>query len=347
MILCFDIGGTTMKGGRARAVDDIEVLERVPTPGHDFDAFVAVLARAIADCPEPPQALALAIPGIIEPGSGNGILANVPCLSGIPVGERLQAALGLPVILANDADCFALAEVAVGAGRGHRVVFGIILGTGVGGGLVIDGRLINAEGGFAGEWGHGPLAARIAGDPPVGIPRFTCGCGLCGCLDATVSARGMERLHRYLHGSDATSLAIIADWDRGEARSGPHHRRLARADRGAACGHGERDRRRHHPRRRRARQQHQADRRPRRRGARTDDAPLRPAAGRTGALPDRARAGGCRLARLCLRGRHRLTRHEAAMKMNYMMARLQMVAVDAASPFRQRSEKELRTGVVA
>jgi N-acetylglucosamine kinase len=219
VILCFDIGGTTMKGGRARAVDDIEVLERVPTPGREFDAFVRVIAQAIAECPEPPEAVALAIPGIIEPGSGNGIVANVPCISGIPVGERMRAALGLPVILGNDADCFALAEVEVGAGRGHRVVFGIILGTGVGGGLVIDGKLINAGGGFAGEWGHGPLAARIAGDPAVEIPRFDCGCGLAGCLDVTVSARGMERLHRLLHGEEATSLAIIADWDRGEAKA--------------------------------------------------------------------------------------------------------------------------------
>ena len=201
MILCFDIGGTTMKGGRARAVDDIEVLERVPTPGRDFDAFAAVIARAVARVPRAAAAVALAIPGIIEAGSGIGVVANMPCLTGIPVRARLEAALGLPVVLANDADCFALAEVAVGAGRGHRVVFGIILGTGVGGGLVVDGRLINAAGGFAGEWGHGPVAARLAGTPPVEIPHFACGCGLAGCLDATVSARGMERLHRHLSGA--------------------------------------------------------------------------------------------------------------------------------------------------
>src|SRR5688500_15897274 len=124
MILCFDIGGTTMKGGRARAVDDIEVLEREPTPARDFDAFVAVLARAVEGCPEPPRALAAAIPGVVQPGSGLGVVANIPCITGIPVRARLEAALGLPVVLANDADCFALAEMAVGAGRGHRVVFG-------------------------------------------------------------------------------------------------------------------------------------------------------------------------------------------------------------------------------
>jgi N-acetylglucosamine kinase len=217
VIVCFDIGGTTMKGGRARAVDDIEVLEREPTPGRDLDAFVGVLARAIAGCPEPPLALAAAIPGIIEPGSGLAVVANIPCINGTPVQARLEAALGLPVVLANDADCFALAEMAVGAGRGRRVVFGVILGTGVGGGLVIEGRLVNAEGGFAGEWGHGPVAARIAGLPPAEIPRFACGCGLAGCLDATVSARGMERLHRHLAGVEATSLAIVAGWEAGEA----------------------------------------------------------------------------------------------------------------------------------
>lgn len=217
MILAFDIGGTTMKGGRARSPREIEVLDRVPTPGRDLDAFIGVLARAVAECPEPPRALAAAIPGIVDVDTGLGVVANVPCLTGLPIRERLEAALGLPVFVANDADCFALAEVAVGAGRGHRVVFGAILGTGVGGGLVIDGQLVNAEGGFGGEWGHGPIAARLAGEPPVEIPRFPCGCGLAGCLDVTVSARGMEQLHRHLRGVDATSLEIVTAWGAGDA----------------------------------------------------------------------------------------------------------------------------------
>ncbi len=217
MIVAFDIGGTTMKGGLARSIEDIEILPPVPTPARDLDAFIAVLARTLAAAPEPPRALALSVAGVIEPETGLGSVANIPCINGIPVQARLEAALGLPVVLANDADCFALAEVAVGAGRGHRVVFGVILGTGVGGGLVIEGRLINATGGFAGEWGHGPVAARIVGTPPVVIPHFPCGCGLAGCLDVTVSARGMVSLHRHLHGLEASSQAVVAAWEEGDA----------------------------------------------------------------------------------------------------------------------------------
>nr|MBP6736987.1 ROK family protein [Paracoccaceae bacterium] len=109
---------------------------------------------------------------------------------------------------------------AVGAGRGHEVVFGIILGTGVGGGVVVRGQLINAGGGFAGEWGHGPVAQRILGSPEVTLPAFACGCGQIGCLDAVCSARGMERLHAHLHpGREADSLAIVEGWAAGEPRA--------------------------------------------------------------------------------------------------------------------------------
>ncbi len=136
-----------------------------------------------------------------------------------PLGQDLEAALGLPVLVANDADCFVLAEAGIGAGKGHRVVFGVILGTGVGGGLVIDGQLINREGGFAGEWGHGPVAATDAGNPPVHLPRFACGCGLSGCIDAICSARGMEKLHRHLHDEDLSSESIVANWQAQQVRA--------------------------------------------------------------------------------------------------------------------------------
>jgi N-acetylglucosamine kinase len=98
-------------------------------------------------------------------------------------------------------------------------VFGVILGTGVGGGLVVDGRIVNGAGGFAGEWGHGPVAATSAGHPPVSIPRFACGCGQVGCVDTIGAARGIERLHQHVHGIAATSTEIIAGWEAGDSRA--------------------------------------------------------------------------------------------------------------------------------
>ena len=200
MILCFDIGGTAIKIAHAYARDDIRPMGRVPTPATDYAAFVAALRTAIAKAPVQPERAAFSIAGVIDPDSGLATVANIPCLTGRRLQADLEADLHLPVDLANDADCFALAEAAIGAGRGYDVVFGIILGTGVGGGVVVRGDLINAGGGFAGEWGHGPIAQRVLGDPELTLPAFPCGCGQIGCLDAVCSARGMERLHQHLHG---------------------------------------------------------------------------------------------------------------------------------------------------
>lgn len=220
MILCFDIGGTAIKIAEAFSQEDIRPQGRVPTPAQDYPAFVAALRGAIAAASEPPERLAFSIAGVVAPDTGLATVANIPCLTGRRLVADLEADLGLPVDLANDADCFALAEAAVGAGRGHEVVFGIILGTGVGGGVVVRGQLINAGGGFAGEWGHGPVAQRILGDPEVTLPAFACGCGQIGCLDAVCSARGMERLHAHLHpGREADSLTIVEGWSAGEPRA--------------------------------------------------------------------------------------------------------------------------------
>lgn len=219
MIVCFDIGGTAIKGALAWSPQDIRPVPRQPTPLHDFDAFVATMRSVIDLSPEKPDCVALSIAGIIDPDSRRAVVANVPCIHGRLLQEDLQAALGLSVKIANDADSFVLAEAGIGAGRGHRVVFGVILGTGVGGGLVIDGRLINSEGGFAGEWGHAPVAATQAGNPPAQLPRFRCGCGLDGCIDAVCSARGMEKLHAHLHGTTLTSEEIITDWQMRNAQA--------------------------------------------------------------------------------------------------------------------------------
>lgn len=217
MIVSFDIGGSAIKGGFAYSETDITPLPRRVTPGHDFGAFVTVLRDIIAEAPEKPEGLALSIAGVVDPDSQTLTCANIPCIHGRRLAADLEDALGSPVLIANDADCFAMAEAISGAGRGHRIVFGAILGTGVGGGLVTDGRLVNASGGFAGEWGHGPIIAAFAGNPPVAIPAYPCGCGQAGCVDTIGGARGMERLHALLHETTLPSEKIIALWLAGDA----------------------------------------------------------------------------------------------------------------------------------
>ncbi|MBB5573114.1 MULTISPECIES: ROK family protein [Rhizobium] len=219
MIVSFDIGGSAIKGGIAHSMTDITPLARRPTPKHDFGAFVAALRAVIAETGEKPDCISFSIAGVVDPDTQALICANIPCIHGRRLAAELEAELGFPVLIANDADCFAMAEAMSGAGRGHRIVFGAILGTGVGGGLVADGRLVNAAGGFAGEWGHGPIIASFAGHPPAVVPAYPCGCGQKGCVDTVGGARGVERLHKTLHGLEFSSEEIIGQWLEGDAKA--------------------------------------------------------------------------------------------------------------------------------
>lgn len=211
MILCFDIGGSRIKAALAEG-GAVEPIGEAPTPARDAGAFVAALAdfamgRRLAG-------VAISIAGVVDPETGLSRVANIPAFDGRDLAQAVREGLGLPVIVLNDADCFALAEARQGAGRGHRSVFGVILGTGVGGGLVIDGRLVTGPGGYAGEWGHAPvLNTRAAGRD---IPHFACGCGLSGCIDTVGGARGLERLHRHLNGGEMRSEVILERWEAGD-----------------------------------------------------------------------------------------------------------------------------------
>lgn len=213
--LCADIGGTFIKFAALQAGGTLGATVRLPTPAKDWPAFCAALQGLCEDVDES-AALSLSIAGVVDPDSGLALSANVPCISGRRLTADLAAGIGRPVIVANDADCFVLAESLRGAGRGQRVVFGIILGSGVGGGLVVEGRIVEGAGGIAGEWGHGPIVGTVRVGP-VEIPPFPCGCGQSGCLDTIGSARGLERIDDLLHGETRGSRAIVEAWTSTEA----------------------------------------------------------------------------------------------------------------------------------
>jgi N-acetylglucosamine kinase len=216
MILCIDIGGTAIKGAIAHAPDAIEPLEKIVTPARDKALFQDAIGALLAQAPGA-RNVAISIAGVIDPANGRINVANIPCLHGSQLQADLQGRFGLSFLIANDADCFALAEAALGAGRGAEVVFGIILGTGVGGGLVVDGKIVRGAGGFAGEWGHGPVLPAWIGDPPRRAPLFKCGCGLTGCVDTVGGARGLQRVHQHLHGIELASTEIVRNWRGGGA----------------------------------------------------------------------------------------------------------------------------------
>lgn len=203
MLAVYDIGGTHMRAAASPRPGLLSPVGEGPTPAGSLPLFVAALKRWMAPGA---RAAAISIPGGVDPATGRLRIANIPCLHEVAAAEVLGAALGVPVVIANDADCFALAEARGRAGT----VLGLILGTGLGAGIVVDGRILPGAGGIAGEWGHG-LA--VGG----GLPHWPCGCGLQGCIETVGGARGFERLHAHLHGVEAGAEGIVAAWLAGEA----------------------------------------------------------------------------------------------------------------------------------
>ena len=214
MILCADIGGSYIDFAEADHSHELAHRQRQPTPTSDLDAFVSVLNSMAASYPAAVP-LHMAIAGVCAPDTGRTFTANIPCVNDVPLRELLTQRLGRRVLVVNDAHCFALSEAMQGAGKGHEIVFGIILGTGVGGGLIIHGRPVIGRDGLGGEWGHGPFIAQDAGGD--GIPCLPCQCGQSGCLDTIGGARGIERLHYHLSGKEIHARALLADWLSGDA----------------------------------------------------------------------------------------------------------------------------------
>jgi N-acetylglucosamine kinase len=214
MITCFDIGGSFIRHGTLQKNGTVVESGRVATPGTDWQAFVTALETCAGQDTTP---ISISLAGAFDDRTGLADVANIPCLHKRSVARDLTEALGRPVVITNDANAFALAEAVDGTGRGKSVVFGVILGSGVGGGLVINGDLVKGFGGIAGEWGHGPVVDPTAGGQITGLHHFACGCGQTGCIDAVCSARGMEKIHKAFHGVETSSKDITQAWHDGDA----------------------------------------------------------------------------------------------------------------------------------
>ena len=157
--------------------------------------------------------------GIGTPGSLSAVTgllrnSNSVCLNGHPLKRDLEALLGREIRLANDANCFALSEAVDGAGQGTPVVFGVILGTGVGGGIVVNGRLLTGVNAIAGEWGHNPMKFSLPQE--AGVPLCECYCGRRGCIETYLSGPGMARDHMDRAGVALPPKEIVARANAGE-----------------------------------------------------------------------------------------------------------------------------------
>lgn len=191
MRIGIDLGGTKIEGIALDGVGRELARQRVPTPQGSYAGTVeavAALVHAIESTTGLEGTVGVGIPGALSRVTGLVKNANSTCLIGRPLLSDLQATMGRPVRLANDANCFALSEAVDGAGQGGRVVFGVILGTGVGGGIVVDGQVLEGPNAIAGEWGHNPLPLPDRND----LPLRPCYCGRAGCVETYLSGPALE-----------------------------------------------------------------------------------------------------------------------------------------------------------
>lgn len=234
-LLGIDLGGTKIEADLFDATGKVLWRERRPTPAGDYAATV----RAIADLVAQARTVAgsaitvgMGTPGaVVTAGPLRGRMKNCnsTCLNGQPLQADVEAAIGQPVRMANDANCLALSEATDGAAAGANVVFGVILGTGTGAGIVVDGRVLQGANGLAGEWGHNPLPWTTADDGP----PPACYCGQRGCVEAWLSGPGLARDHARRHGGTLDAATIAARAAQGDAACVAtlerHAERLARA----------------------------------------------------------------------------------------------------------------------
>jgi fructokinase len=228
-----DLGGTKIEGIALDPGGKELARRRVPTPAGDYAATVRTVAEMVRALEQDTEAesatIGVGIPGAISPVTGLVKNANSTCLIGHALDQDLTRATGRSVRLANDANCFVVSEAADGAAKGTRVAFGVILGTGVGGGIAFDGRAWAGANAIAGEWGHNPLPWPT----PDELPGEPCYCGRRGCIETFVSGPALARDHAADTGESLAPEAIAtranAGDPRAEATLARYEERLARA----------------------------------------------------------------------------------------------------------------------
>jgi len=226
-----DLGGTKIESVALSAAGEVLARRRVPTP-RDYptllDAIAGLVGAVEADAGGV-GTVGIGMPGVIVPATGLVKNSNSVWLNGQPLGRDLERLLGRPLRLMNDANCFALSEASDGAAAGADVVFGVILGTGVGGGIVVGGRCLEGANLIAGEWGHNPLPWL----EPDEYPGPPCYCGKRGCVESFLSGPGFEQDHERRTGRALSSHAVVAAAAAGEPAAAEamarYHDRLARA----------------------------------------------------------------------------------------------------------------------
>jgi fructokinase len=204
-----DLGGTKIEAIVLDADGTSRWRERVPTPAGDYRATIQAVA-ALVHRAEAELGIAGSSVGVGTPGTTTaaGLVknANSTCLNGQPLQRDLAEVLGRPVRIANDANCLALSEATDGAAAGTAVSFSVILGTGVGAGIVANGRLLGGPNGLAGEWGHNPLPWAAAGE----LPGPRCFCGQHGCIETWLCGPALARDHAA-HGGEALTAREIGE----------------------------------------------------------------------------------------------------------------------------------------
>lgn len=209
-----DLGGTKIEGVVLATDGEICHRERVPTPAGDYaatlDSIVALVERLERQSGRA-CSVGVGTPGALSPRDGRLRNANSTCLNGQALHQDLSRRLDRPVRIANDANCFALSEAQDGAARDARSVFGVIIGTGTGGGVVIDGRLVEGPNAIAGEWGHNPLPWPTDDERPG--PH--CYCGRQGCIETFLSGPGLAA--DYSRSKSVTAQQVAQRAAAGEA----------------------------------------------------------------------------------------------------------------------------------